>query len=383
MKRIGVILLCILLLCGCTTTSPTPVEQETPPDYFYGIWVTYAELNKMASSDFKAGFTALVNQSVNMGATALFVHTCAFCDSLFASKVYPQCAWSASLDYDVMSFMIDTCHQQNLAFHAWINPYRIDRSSQTVLPTVLAGQLSEADICRCEAGLYLNPASLKARSLITAGIRELLDTYPIDGIHFDDYFYPTAEPSFDAPSYKAYCETAAVPLSLDDFRRANVNVMIASVASLTRSRAEKTAFTVSPAADIEKNYASLYADVELWCQSGYLDAVIPQLYFGFEYPNERFCFENLLMQWVNLVSPTKTALYIGLAPYKLGTDATPDTTEWKQGVDVVANELKALYAQPFVSGAVFFSASSLFSDEPDRVQQCRLITDTIHLQKGE
>lgn len=220
-------------------------------------------------------------------------------------------------------------------------------------------------------GIYLNPAESAVRELIINGIRELLSKYTVDGVHFDDYFYPTTDAAFDKASYEKYCADAKNPIALDDWRRANVNTLLAGCRAAIKSiGGERVDFSISPAASIEKNYSEYYADVKLWVKDGIVDTIIPQLYFGFEYPIREFCFDNLMDSWAELAAENKAVkLAVGLAPYKLGTDSEPDSAEWKNGTDIVARQIKACLDSEAVTGYVLFSYTSVFSDSEQAHEQ--------------
>ena len=138
-------------------------------------------------------------------------------------------------------------------------------------------------------------------------------------------------------------------------------------------------FSVSPMASIQKNYNELYADVEAWVESGCIDCIIPQLYFGFDYPDKQFCFDNLLDEWLRLVSENKQVkLKIGLAPYKIGTDAEADREEWNSSEDIIARQAEKCYKNGNVAGYVLFSYSSLASDASLNVKQRENLSEIIN-----
>ena len=110
--------------------------------------------------------------------------------------------------------------------------------------------------------------------------------------------------------------------------------------------------SISPAAGIDKNKYELYADVKAWCDGGYVDHIIPQLYFGFEYPDHSYRFERLLDDWKTLAGDTR--LIIGLAAYKIGTDAVPDRDEWSDP-EVLLRQAKLCFEDQSLSGHVYFS----------------------------
>lgn len=366
MKKVLAVILCMVLLSACgekkvNTENKDGKEEEKT---FVGIWISYSELADAATGDFKENFTLMCDNALSIGATDLFVHIRPFCDSVYPSPLFPLCSWAKDLDYDVLSFMIETCHSKNLKFHGWINPYRVSTAYTDIekLDEKSPAKINPDMLGASETGIYLDPSSESARRLILEGIREICESYDIDGIHFDDYFYPTTLSGFDEKNYKSYVNSSKNPLPLDMWRRANVNVLIAGVHSLLNNLSRPVTFSVSPAADIEKNENSLYADIDSWCKAGYIDAVIPQLYFGFEYPMDKFKFENLINQWINYLDECSVYLYIGLAPYKLDTEKVPDKSEWENGTHIVAKQIKLIKDNAAVDGAVLFSYSYIFSD---------------------
>lgn len=379
MKRIIAVLLTLLLLCSCA--HKREVQQTTEQkENFVGIWITYTELAAAAKGDFKTEFSKMAENCSSLGATALFVHVRAMSDSIYTSAYFPLVSWAEDLDFDVLAFMIEECHSRGIEFHAWINPYRISSSKSKLdqLPEDSPAHSLSSCIGQTEKGLYFDPSKAPARKLVIDGVREILSHYGVDGIHFDDYFYPTDSTAFDLSSYSAYCAETEKPLALADWRRVNVNLLIEGVCSAVRSSGTTAVFTVSPAANIENNENSLYADVDYWCKSGYLDAVIPQLYFGFSYPNEQFCFERLLNDWIDYTGDSTVKLYIGLAPYKLDTDSAADKTEWAGGTNIVARQLELIKNNPAADGAVLFSYSYLFSENENIIKQKENIKKVIN-----
>ena len=373
-KKILCLFFVLLLVCGCSgncdITKKNP--QSTNNERLCGVWISYSEIENMCQKGFALEFDNAIDNCVKLGVTDLFVHIRAFCDSIYDSKIFPQTESSQKCEMDILDYMINSCHEKNIKFHAWINPYRVRTADCNIdkLPKKspvyrwLKDSDSENDknVCICD-GIYLNPASLAARELIIDGIREVLDNYPLDGIHFDDYFYPTSKSSFDEQSYSDYCSSCSSPLCLEEWRRTNVSALISSCKSAVKYKGSNIIFSISPAADIKKNYDEYFADIISFAESGYVDMLIPQLYFGFEYPIKKFRFENILSEWEKALSNSDCRLCIGLAAYKTGTSASPDTKEWKTADDIVAKQVGICLKDSKISGYVFFSYSSLFSSK--------------------
>ncbi|MEE1198279.1 MAG: family 10 glycosylhydrolase [Acutalibacteraceae bacterium] len=338
-----------------------------------GIWITYSELSSFSKSEkgFVAAFSEAVQRSKQIGINTFFVHTRAFCDAVYPSEKFPFASYIEKSDTDLLYSMVEICHQNDIEFHAWVNPYRISTASNDIntLPDDSPAKRwlidenpdNDKNICLTDSGIYLNPAESDCKRLVLDGVREIIETYDVDGIHIDDYFYPTTSTSFDKVSYEAYSGSCEQPLALEEWRRKNVNSLINSIYCTVKAKDQNITFGVSPAADLDRNYNTLYADIEGWLGGGYVDYIMPQLYFGFEYPVEQFKFDNLIVKWMDLTANKDAQLYCGLAPYKIGTNTEADRDEWNNYDDIIARQIK-LIKENKLDGYAFFSYTSLFSD---------------------
>ena len=343
--------------------------------------MSYYEIDSMLASEkgVRAEFETVVDNCVSLGINTLYLHVRAFCDSLYPSRYFPLMEGAKAYDFDIFEFMLDRCREAGISVHAWINPFRV-RPADTQVDLLSKespvyrwyhdeNEENDENALRYE-GIYLNPASQEARKLIMDGIREILTRYQVDGIHFDDYFYPTTDERLDEKSYRNYCQSAIEPLELADWRRFHVNTLIEGCHTLIHHDWPDCVFSVSPAASMEKNYIDLYADVEKWIQDGMIDCVIPQLYFGFSYPDASFQFEKLLEEWKKAVLPfPDVKMQIGLACYKINTDNPADYEEWHAREDVVARQADICEKDEAIAGYALFSYESLFSKEERNTSQ--------------
>ncbi len=372
MKRIiCVISVLMFMLCGCVPTvteKPSVNEAVAKSDFSKGVWLSFNEINSFIKSadGFKTSFEKAIADFKDFGITDLYFHVRSHCDSVVSSDFFPQTETSKALDFDILEYVTDICHKESIKVHAWINPYRVNATTEDT------SALDENNTVKKWAeenslnvikynGIYLNPSSGDARKLVLDGVGEILVNYDVDGIHFDDYFYPTADPEFDKESFEAYKTDAKNPLPLADWRRANVDILIADCKALIGKFNKDITFSISPAASIDKNYNSYFADIGGWVKNGYIDEIIPQLYFGFNHPDENFRFEKLLKDWKNLCNGSEVVLKIGLAPYKIGYNTVSDGDEWEQNDNILARQAKLCLNDSLVSGAVFFSHTHLFS----------------------
>lgn len=408
MKRfLSIIIAFLVLLTGCSiapqseisevpSTQTKPQTKLTDTPLMKAVWFSYIELTfvGMSEDEFVSAVSNMFQNVKNAGFNAVICQVRANCDAIYPSEYFPfSAAFTGTLgvapNFDPLQIMVDTAHSLELEFHAWINPYRISAKSKDyeALPEnspaykFLTDQdeYNDRNVLFTEEGMYLNPASSEARYLIVNGIDEILANYDVDGIQFDDYFYPTTEQEFDEISFGEYRKTVTTPLNLADWRRTNVNLLIADVYKTVHSY-ENIVFGISPAADIsndntDKNYTQLYADVNLWCSTtGYIDYIAPQLYFGYEYPEKDFRFDTLLDKWCGLTRAKGINLYIGLAAYKAGEiDAT--SSEWIENNDILSRQIKDI-KEKSADGIFMYSYSYLFSDkEHNRTEFDKLIKE--------
>ncbi len=391
-KVLMVFLIFSIFLSGCSGNFLNR-KNTKQANATSGVWLSYNEIGEMLNSSrgLKTELENMVSNCKELGIRNVYIHVRSHCDSLFSSKYFPINDNSKIYDYDVFEYMITELHNNNIKVHAWINPYRVRTTDSDIKKLNPESPVykwltddnaqNDRNVCIL-GGIYLNPASSEVQALIIKGIREIIDNYSIDGIAFDDYFYPTTNVEFDRLSYEEYKSTAKKALSLDDWRRANVNMLISGCYNAIKSKNENVVFTVSPSHSIKKNYNELYADAKFWVKNGIVDVIMPQLYFGFSYPQEEYRFDNLLEEWKKLSAENKKVkLIISLPVYKIGTDAEADFIEWNSYDDIIARQVDVCYKDNYVDGYVFFSYSSLFSEAEINVKQRENLKQTLESQK--
>ena len=332
-----------------------------------GIWVSYITLD-MQNSDksedaFKSKIEEIINTSKESGFNTLIVQVRPFCDALYNSSYYP---WSHTLTgtqgenplYDPLQIMCDMCHDNGLKIHAWINPYRVS-SSET--PSQLSDDnpyIKDPTIgFEHNGNIYLDPSNQKAVRLIVNGVTEIVRKYDVDGIQFDDYFYPENSDNTDDDVYRIYAENEDTPLSKEEWRAQNVNTMIQKVYQAIHKNSDKIVFGISPQGNISNNMA-LGADVKKWCENeGYIDYICPQIYFSLD--NPALTFEDSLDQWLNINAHDALRLYIGLAGYKGGTDEDEGT--WLDNDDILKNEIE-ICQEKGTDGIILYSYECFSND---------------------
>ncbi len=349
-------------------TADTPESDEE----MRGVWVSYMELSMENESSktqkaFEDKFNEIAQKCRDSGFNTLIVQVRPFCDALYKSSYFP---WSHILtgtqgenpQYDALQIMCDICKENNLKIHAWINPYRVS-SNET--PKKLSDNnpyIKNSEIgIKTDNGIFLDPSNETAQQLISDGVKEIAENYDVDGIQFDDYFYPTEDESFDKKQYEDYIEKYGKEnsMSLDNWRMQNVNTLICKVYRTIKSVDSSVEFGISPQGNIGNN-DGLYADVKSWCTcKGFADYICPQIYFSLE--NPALTFEDCLDSWTSLDFDENVKLYVGLGGYKAGNGEYDEET-WLLSDSILADEYDILRNNKSVRGFMLYSYSCLEDD---------------------
>lgn len=343
-----------------------PTSEKT--EEMRGVWVSYLSLNISSKEDykerFKEKFDKIAEKSKNSGFNTLIVQVRPFSDSLYKSKIFPTShlltgVQGEKTDFDPLQYMCKKCHESGLKIHAWVNPYRVKlKESEFELSADNPAVVDKGLTVNYDGGIYYNPALESVRNLITNGVKEIAENYDVDGIQFDDYFYPTVDESFDKTQYNEYKSNNKNALSLSDWRKNNVNMLIADVYLAIKSINKNIEFGISPQGNI-KNNDKLFADVYSWCGvKGYIDYICPQLYYSLDNPAKPF--EKALEEWLDVKKHNDLKLYIGLAGYKGGSDSDGGT--WLDNDDILAQEIEILREKK-ADGFMLYSYEALENGE--------------------
>lgn len=372
-KKIIFSLFLIFLLTACSTL-PNSNKNNNDNDYVKSVWITYYELSEFTDNASENEFKKRVGQAFKTlsknGFNRVTVQVRPFADAFYKSSYFQTSSYLVGnrgdeLRYDALKIMTELAHKYHLEIEAWINPYRISNSTDfSEIPSddIVMKYKDTENIIVCDTGIYFNPASPDANSLIINGVKEIVMNYDVNSICFDDYFYPTKNKSIDKDLYKKYKDDGG-KLSLDDWRRENVSNMISSVYRSIKEINENVTFGISPASNIENNYNSLYADVEKWATNdGYVDYLCPQIYFGFQ--NENQPFMSTTKKWIQMA---ECDLYVALPLYKSSLEdefaGESGRQEFVKNNNIVARQVTYLSKLDEVKGFYVFSYSSLKDNE--------------------
>lgn len=412
MKTVSTACVALLLLVSCSSqppkslvtpfpvvTKPLPVEPQQGQPPLRGVWLAtvsrldwppVASINASSAaariSQQQKALTDKLDKLKSLGVNAVFFQVKPDGTALWASKILP---WSDMLTgeigkdpgYDPLQFMLDEAHKRGMKVHAWLNPYRVSVNTKASTVAELNRTLSlhpasvyvlHKEWIRTAGDRFvLDPGIPEARDWITSIVAEVVARYPVDGVQFDDYFYAESAGSMlnDSQTFRTYGQGFA---SKADWRRHNTQQVIEQVSRTIKQLKPDVEFGVSPAG-VWRNlshdaagsdtrgaaaYDEAYADTRRWVQQGLLDYIAPQLYWPFARQAARY--DVLAKWWADVVKPTHTRLYIGIALDKVG-EPSKNEPDWMigGGVPELKKQLDLNEAVPQINGTILFRENYL------------------------
>lgn len=377
MKKIFVILVLACTSCSVKESSgqsaePTSYVQEMehlhienssyiPLNYDnqVGMWFPYMHFEdymyRKNADEFRSAVRErfMTAKAENVNTVYLHVHPCG--DAYYKSEIFPSGVYLDG-DYDPLEIMIDEAHNMELSVHAWINPLRCQTvgQMQNLPENFIIRKWTETPDCHFTEIVsdrwYLNPAYDETITLVCSGIEEIITQYNVDGIHIDDYFYPTTDPEFDRTAFEE-----SGNIDLVSWRMENCTRLVRSIYDTVNKY--NIPFGISPQGNVESDYSTQYADVKLWSsEDGYCDYIVPQIYFGFK--NETCPFEPTLYEWENIVSNDNVKLVIGLGAYKLGKAdmwaGVSGESEWLENPDIIRQQIELVNSSDADGYALYY-----------------------------
>ncbi len=302
-------------------------------------------------------------------------------DALYFSPHEPWSHWLTGKQgagpqpyYDPLQFVIEEAHKRFMDVHVWLNPYRVTNSGNS-------GELHPEHMFFKNKDLFVNygkryyydPGLDETREFLNLVVRDIVDRYDIDAIHFDDYFYPYKISGLDFPDQETFEKypRGFSPEQKDDWRHNNVNMIISELQHTIKSSKPWVEFGISPFGvwrndDVDnrgsatragvQNYDDLYADILKWLQEGNIDYVTPQLYWEIGKQNADY---EVLVKWWSENSYGKN-LYIGMGVYKMGNKN--ESSAWNNGNEIV-RQLNVNKKYPQVDGVMYFNAKTFLANK--------------------
>lgn len=379
-KRLLFLILCfVLVLTSCNYTKKPDTIQEEDAE-LRGVWIAsvinldYPSCPGLSEDMLRKEAAALLDSAAELGMNAVFFQVRPCSDALYPSALYPWSKYltgvegvSAHGDFDPLAFWINEAHKRGIKLHAWINPFRVTRGGTETAPRIDVKELSSNNPARLnpewcvgyKGNLYFNPGIPEVVDYIIGGVGELLNNYALDGIHFDDYFYPGTDFD-DMAEYERYGSGFE---SIGDWRRENINMLIKKTNDLIKVTKPETEFGVSPFAIWQnssstelgsetrglESYKTYYCDTRRWVRNEWLDYIAPQIYWHIG--NEAADYAKLIDWWAEVVKGTRVKLFVGHAGYRV-LEAKPGEVWY--GADELLRQLELNRQYEEVAGSIHF-----------------------------
>ena len=342
-----------------------------------GVWVaTVANINfpsrtGLSAAEQQAELVAILDTMTSLNLNAIFFQVRPEGDALYRSELEP---WSRFLSgtqgedpgYDPLAFLIEQAHPRNIEVHAWFNPYRAksNRSSTAVAPHI---SVTDPDqVVPYGDFLWMDPGSEVVRERTRSVIVDVVERYAVDGIHFDDYFYPYPDgtPFPDGSTYQAYLDGGGT-MSRDDWRRDNVNQLVREVSEAVAAISPDVRFGISPFGIYRSGvpegivgldqYSEIYADPVAWIEAGWVEYLAPQLYWPTTQTAQAY--GVLLDWWAGVAFEASRTLFVGNYLSRLG-----ETSAWT--VDELTTQVELTRADRDLNalGNIFFHVEPFQSD---------------------
>jgi uncharacterized lipoprotein YddW (UPF0748 family) len=386
LKNAAFYLIIYAFLSGCSkkVTQQFVSKSPGPKREFRAVWVAtidnidWPSRKGLSSETQQQEFRTLLDRQKSYGMNAVFVQVRAATDAFYARSQEPWSEWLTGEQgkapdpfYDPMIFMIHEAHQRNMEFHAWLNMNRgTHKVSKNVAKDHLTNTKPEWFLSYGGYKLF-NLGIPEVRAYITEVVLNIVRNYDVDGIHFDDYFYPYTianEKLRDDETYRKYKGSFK---NIEDWRRNNVDLIVKDISDGIRQTKPKVKFGISPVgvwrnASVDPSgsqtqggqtsYDNLYADTKKWVQKGWIDYIAPQIYFSFEFNKVPY---KVLADWWTKHSYERH-LYIGHAAYRV--KAGSNEPGWEQA-NQIPRQVRYNRSKPQISGSMYFSAKPLSRNE--------------------
>jgi len=324
----------------------------------------------------KTQLTSLLDSLHAIGINAVIFQVRPTADALYMSELEPSSHWltgkqGREMNYDPLEWMVHACHQRGMELHAWLNPYRVNivQMDTSVLCSNHLMRQHPDWFWHYGKQWYFNPASEQTRDWLCMVVDDIVCRYDIDAIHMDDYFYPYPIPGKPLPDAADFQHRPRGFTNLSDWRRDNVNLTVEALSQTIHRAKPNVKFGISPFGIYKSdgstlgNYADLYADVLYWIQQGWIDYIIPQLYWAIG--SGKTDYATLAQWWATAVdscnhqSPItnhQCQLYVGLSPYRLGSKGA-----WSEGNEIV-RQMRLNRTIEGITGECFYSTRPLLKN---------------------
>lgn len=351
--------------------------------YVFISYIDYSYLKGKDENILKEEINKMVLNIKENNFNGIILQVRAFSDVIYYSKIFSPSLHIVNnendkLKLDMLDYFIKLSHENNIKLIAWINPYRIRSNNDisSISGNNIVNKYLNTSSVEIKNGIYFNPAKDEVLDLIIKGVLEIVKNYDVDGILYDDYFYPSK--TCDLKDYELY-KTQGGTNSLEDFRRDNINKLIRKTYEKIKEVNSDVLFGISPSGNMNNNYNAEYLDINYLIENKIVDFIMPQIYYGFD--NTNLPFVNTVNSWSNLVKDTNIKFYVALALYKSGLEdkyAKTGINEWINNNDIISKQIIVSRNTYNYEGFSIFRYDCLFNSKKDNKQ---LLDEVFYVKK--
>ncbi|WP_116244718.1 glycoside hydrolase family 10 protein [Nocardiopsis sp. FIRDI 009] len=362
----------------CAADPLAPPKREMRAEWIASVVnIDWPSEQGLTAEEQRAELVELYDEARANGLNAVFVQIRPTADAFWPSPYEPWSEWLTGEQgrdpgYDPLEFAVEEAHARNLEFHGWFNPYRVAmHDDPDRLVEDHPARRNPDWVFDYGGRLYYDPGVPEVREFVIRAMTHAVENYDLDGVHFDDYFYPYPVSGRAIPDQDTFAEYGGAYDDIGDWRRDNVNRLVREMGEAVHAVKPHVRFGISPfgiwrnsSSDPDgsdtrgfESYDAIYADSRRWVREGWLDYVNPQVYWEIGLPIADYAV--LVPWWEEVTAGTGTHLYIGQAAYKVGNDGS-----WSDPREL-ARHVELNRERSGVHGDVYFSATSLRTNAAD------------------
>ncbi|MGW6709942.1 glycoside hydrolase family 10 protein [Streptomyces sp. NPDC054956] len=364
--------------------SRTPRAPKAVAADFRGMWtasvqnVDWPSESGLSAAEQRAELLGLLDTAVARRLNAVILQVRPTADAMWPSAREPWSQWltgeqGVDPGWDPLGTAVAEAHARGLELHAWFNPYRVaNHTDRSLLVPEHPARRNRGWTVAYGGKLYYNPGLPEVRRFVQDAMLDAVARYPVDGVHWDDYFYPYPVEGRDFDDDAAYEKYGRSFATRADWRRHNTDTLVHEMSGRLRALRPSVRFGISPFAVWRNSdrdplgsptragiatYDDLYADTRKWVREGWIDYIAPQAYWQIGHPTADYA--AIVPWWARTVAGTEVQLYVGEALYRC--DPESSTAAWRDPREL-SRHVRFARGYPEVRGHAYFSAKQVVAD---------------------
>ena len=381
MKKSLLLLIACVMAMGITANADEARKREMRAAWVATVWAIDWPTTQNNPSAQMAEINAYLNNLKAQNFNAIFFQVRSMCDAMYQSSYEP---WSSYLTgtrgmnpgYDPLAYVVEECHARGIQCHAWVNPYRFSTGSNW--NTAQDQELKNSGMLLSYTSgstttTILNPGLPATRQRIVNVIREIITNYDVDGVVFDDYFYPNGIPTNSSAGDYNLWNDSGVDMTFADWRRNNVNMMVADVYNMIQQTKPEVRFGISPAGvagtaatsagqhgvtpcpkGSDWQYNGIFSDPLAWLEQGTIDYISPQIYWKTNHSTNPF---GPITDWWSYIAKHFGRHHYASHSISFLASSSNTTSDWAEVTKQI--NYSRQYTEDNCPGVVLYSAKNI------------------------